>query len=90
MMQHASMFTVESLQEVARARQKTVAQVVLRWALQKGVVAIPGTSNPAHMEENLAVHSFELSAEEMAVIDGVRSDPKAKRFVAMGFEKNLS
>ena len=90
MMQHASMFTVESLQEVARARQKTVAQVVLRWALQKGVVAIPGTSNPAHMEENLAVHSFELSAEEMAVIDGVRSDPKAKGFVAMGFEKNLS
>ena len=63
---------------------------MLRWALQKGVVAIPGTSNPAHMDENLAAYSFELTAGEMAVIDGVRSDPKAKGFVAIGFEKNDS
>ncbi|EOD25176.1 Aldo/keto reductase family protein, partial [Emiliania huxleyi CCMP1516] len=90
MMQHASLFTVQSLQEVARAKGKTVAQVMLRWALQKGVVAIPGTSNPAHMDENLAAYSFELTAGEMAVIDGVRSDPKAKGFVAIGFEKNDS
>eukprot|EP00900_Chrysochromulina_parva_P017602 jgi/Chrpa1/25843/Chrysochromulina_OHIO_Genome00008552-RA len=91
MMQHASMFTVESLQQIARSSGKTVAQVVLRWAVQKGVVAIPGTSNPAHMDENLAgVYSFALSTEQMGIIDAVRSDPKAKGFTAMGFEKNES
>ena len=90
MMQHASMFTVETLKQIAAAKAKTVAQVVLRWAIQKNVVAIPGTSNPDHMEENLAVHGFKLTSEEMAVIDGVRSDPKAMDFTAMGFEKNES
>ena len=91
MMQHASMFTVESLQQIARSSGKTVAQVVLRWAVQKGVVAIPGTSNPAHMDENLAgVYSFALTTEQMGIIDAVRSDPKAKGFTAMGFEKNES
>jgi len=90
MMQHAGMFTVSTLKEIATAKARTVAQVVLRWAVQKKVVAIPGTSNPAHMEENLAVHAFELSQAEMAAIDAVRDDPKAKDFTALGFERNES
>ena len=64
MMQHASMFTVETLKEIAAAKAKTVAQVVLRWAIQKNVVAIPGTSNPDHMEENLAVHFTAMGFEK--------------------------
>ena len=42
------------------------------------------------MADNLAVHTFTLSAEEMAKIDAVRSDPKAKDFFAMGFDRNMS
>ena len=85
-MQHSTMFTVGTLKEIAAMTGKTVAQVVLRWALQKKVTVIPGTGNPAHMRENLAVHSFELSAEQMARIDGVRTDERAKAFVAQGFQ----
>ena len=49
-----------------------------RWALQKQVSAIPGTGNPDHMEENLAVHGFSLSDAEMATIDAVRRQGGAK------------
>ena len=90
MMQHAQVFTVQTLNEIATANGKSVAQVLLRWALQKKVSAIPGSSDPQHMADNLAVHTFTLSAEEMAKIDAVRSDPKAKDFFAMGFDRNMS
>jgi diketogulonate reductase-like aldo/keto reductase len=87
MMQNAAAFTVQTLQEIAAAKRKTVPQVMLRWALQKKAIVIPGTGNPSHMDENLDVYAFKLSEKEMSAIDGLRSDPKAKDFVAMGFEK---
>jgi len=86
MMQNAAAFTVETLAEVAASKKRTVPQVMLRWALQKGAAVIPGTGNPHHMAENLDVYSFSLSPAEMASIDGLREDPKARDFVAMGFE----
>ena len=89
-MQHASMFTVEALQSIAKAKGVSVPQIMLRWALQKKVAVIPGTGNPKHMADNLAAFSFELTDDEMKKLDNIRSDPKAKDFVAMGFEKNES
>ena len=41
------------------------AQVILRWNLQKGVVVIPGSSNPAHIQGNAELYDFELTSEEM-------------------------
>jgi len=90
MMQHAAMFTVETLKAISDAKSKSVPQIMLRWAIQKGVAVIPGTGNPKHMAENLAIFDFELSDAEMKQLDDIRSDPKAKDFVAMGFEKNES
>ena len=51
--------------EIAEAHGVTSAQVILRWNLQKGVVVIPGSGNPEHIRENIALFDFELSAEEM-------------------------
>ena len=62
-------FTDPVLAEMASARGKTVAQIVLRWLVQQGNIApIPRSSNPAHMAESLAVFDFELTGEEMARI----------------------
>lgn len=53
------------LKEIAAAHNKSVAQVILRWNLQKGVVVIPGSSNPDHIRENTELFDFELTEEEM-------------------------
>ncbi len=51
--------------EIAEAHGVSSAQVILRWHLQRGVVAIPGSSNPAHILENISVFDFELTENEM-------------------------
>jgi 2,5-diketo-D-gluconate reductase B len=61
------------LTEIARQKGKTIAQVALRWLIQKEIVApIPRSSNPARMAENIAVFDFSLSDEEMKRIDALR------------------
>ncbi len=59
------------LAEIAAAHGKTVAQVILRWNVQRGVVAIPSSVNPEHRAENIAVFDFALTDEEMARIAGL-------------------
>ena len=51
--------------EIAEAHNRTAAQVILRWHLQRGVVAIPGSSDPDHIRENISVFDFSLTDEEM-------------------------
>lgn len=53
---------------IAEAHGRTVAQVVLRWLLQRDVVVIPKSSRPERMRENLAVFDFALTDEQMATI----------------------
>jgi 2,5-diketo-D-gluconate reductase B len=61
------------LGEIARAKGKTIAQVALRWLIQKGIVApIPRSSSPARLAENLAVFDFSLSEVEMKRIDALK------------------
>ena len=49
----------------AEAHDKTSAQIILRWHLQAGNIAIPGSSNPDHILENLSIYDFSLSDDEM-------------------------
>jgi len=62
------LFTDPVLQQIAKKHNKTVAQVVLRWHNQRGVIAIPRSSNPAHRRENLAIFGFTLDREDMQKI----------------------
>ena len=62
-------FTNETLAAIGKKYNKTNAQVSLRWHYQRGVVAIPRTSQKAHMIENLNVFDFELNKSDMENID---------------------
>ena len=60
-----TLFNDETISSIAEAHGKTSAQVILRWHLQAGNIAIPGSSNEAHIQENFEIFDFELSEEEM-------------------------
>lgn len=80
-LQHGRAQAVEALRTLADRHGVSVAQVMLRWALQLGAAVIPGTGNPRHMRQNLGVYDFELSAEDMATIGGLRHHDAAKGFM---------
>lgn len=61
-------WTNEVLAGIAEAHNKTVAQVILRWNIQRGVVVIPKSVHKARIEENIDIFDFALSDEEMQAI----------------------
>ncbi|MCM1158507.1 MAG: aldo/keto reductase [Bacteroidales bacterium] len=64
------------ISDIAKAHGKSSAQVILRWNLQKGVVVIPGSSNPDHIQENTELYDFELTEEEMQQINALDRNEK--------------
>jgi 2,5-diketo-D-gluconate reductase A len=63
-----NLFSDPTLTDIAAAHDKSIAQVVLRWLIQRGVVVIPKSVRPDRMAENMQVFDFELSPQEMAAI----------------------
>lgn len=62
------LFTNETIAEIGRKYNKTVAQVILRWELQRGIVVIPKSVHIERMEQNMDVFDFTLSDDDMAVM----------------------
>lgn len=60
-----TLFNDPVISAIAAAHGKTSAQVILRWHLQAGNIAIPGSRNEAHIQENYEIFDFSLSDEEM-------------------------
>lgn len=63
-----NLFGNETLVSLAAKYRKSVAQVVLRWLIQRGVVVIPKSVRPERMAENIAVFDFHLAPEDMDLI----------------------
>lgn len=63
-----NLFNNELLKAFSKKYNKSVAQVVLRWLIQREVVVIPKSANLKRIHENFAVFDFALSAEDMAMI----------------------
>jgi 2,5-diketo-D-gluconate reductase A len=61
-------FQNELLLSIAAKHQKSVAQVILRWLVQRGIVALSKTTHKERMVENISVFDFELTAEDVAAM----------------------
>jgi diketogulonate reductase-like aldo/keto reductase len=70
------LLTDETISSIAAAHKISAAQVILRWDLQRGIVVIPGSSNPEHIRENLDLFGFELTSEDMEQIAVLDRDEK--------------
>ncbi len=56
---------------LAEKYKKTIAEIVLRWHIQRGVIPIPKSSNEGRIKENLAIFDFEISGEDMDAINSL-------------------
>jgi diketogulonate reductase-like aldo/keto reductase len=59
-----------ALKEIAKKHNKSIAQVILRWHIQNGVIPIVRSLNTNHQKGNISIFDFELTDEDMQVIDG--------------------
>lgn len=71
------MFDLPELKAIGEKYGKTVAQVILRWHLQSGVVVIPKSTHKERMEENFQVFDFTLSDEDMQAIAALDENTSA-------------
>jgi diketogulonate reductase-like aldo/keto reductase len=88
-----STFDDPTLLEIAGQYDKSAAQVMLRWHLQEGRSAIPKSTKPARIAENFDVFDFELTTEQLAVIDaldtGVRGGPEPDAITLEAFGRDI-
>jgi diketogulonate reductase-like aldo/keto reductase len=90
---HSSTLEDPVIGDIAKAHNKTPAQVMLRWHLQQGRSVIPKSTKPHRIAENIDVFDFELSAEELAAIDaldtGRRGGPEPEMITVGNFGRSI-
>jgi diketogulonate reductase-like aldo/keto reductase len=69
-------FQHPTVQKIVSAHGKTSAQIILRWHYQNHVIAIPGSSNPDHIQENFDIWDFSLSEEEMSELNAINTQTR--------------
>jgi diketogulonate reductase-like aldo/keto reductase len=77
--QGGALLRTPALQAVAKRHDATPAQVAIAWALrQRGVIAIPKATDPAHVRENAAAAALHLTEEDLSAIDAAFPPPRRK------------
>lgn len=64
-------FSNELIIALAEKYKKTIAEIILRWHIQRGVIPIPKSSNEERIKENFDIFDFEISKEDMDIIDSL-------------------
>lgn len=65
------LFSNKLMLDLSEKYKKTIAQIILRWHIQKGVIPIPKSSNEERIKENLNVFDFNISDNDMDIIDSL-------------------
>jgi diketogulonate reductase-like aldo/keto reductase len=90
---HSSALEDPVIGRVAETHGKSPAQVMLRWGLQHGRSVIPKSTKPHRIAENIDVFDFELSADEIAAIDGLdtgrRGGPEPQEITLEAFGREI-
>ena len=66
------------VKELAMTHGRTPSQIILRWIIQRGIIAIPKSTNPKHIEDNFNTADFELTDEEVKLLNNI---PQEERIV---------
>lgn len=69
-----TIFTNEVILDLSHKYKKTAAQIILRWHFENGIVAIPKSSNPKRLLENLDIFDFHLSADDLEAMNKLDSN----------------
>lgn len=59
----------QTVEEMSKKYGKSYAQMLIRWSIQSGIITIPKSSNPERILENAQVFDWEISAEDMKVLN---------------------
>ena len=94
-MSQKAQLNLPEVQQVAMKHGKTGAQVLLRWQLQTGFAAVPGSANEEHIADNLDIFDFTLDEEDLAALAKATSGKRvfavalsAQVDMIMGFKFN--
>lgn len=68
------MMQSEVLQKIAKEYNKSIPQIIIRWAVQQGLVALVKSKTPSHIKENVDVFDFCLTEKQMSSIDYMNRD----------------
>ena len=79
-------FDDPTLLKIAQGKNRSVAQVVLRWHLQNGVAIIPKSVHAARINENAAIYDFTLTNEEMTIMDSVNKNHRISKEPELVYE----
>ncbi|MDB5168920.1 MAG: Aldo/keto reductase [Candidatus Saccharibacteria bacterium] len=71
---HSQDMNDQTVQKIADKYGKTYAQIMLRWLVQKGLVILPKSVTPSRIVENISIFDFEISDQDMAVLDTLDKD----------------
>lgn len=66
------------VKEIAKKYNKAVAQILLRHIIQRGIVAIPKSTNPVRLKQNIDIFDFKLDADDMSKMNSLDQGPVAR------------
>jgi len=84
-----NLFENELLEKIAKNYNVTIAQLLLKYQLQRGIIIVPKSKTPERIEENAKLFHFEISSEDMDQIKAMNKDCRSCNFLANGNNPNF-